>query len=56
MGQVGFMQQYFPLFFVRGQDMLLGAGIAAGLGLLAGIIPALQAMNLRLADALRREG
>ena len=56
MGQAGFMQQYFPLFFVRGQDMLLGAGIAAGLGLLAGIIPALQAMNLRLADALRREG
>ena len=56
LSQAGFIQTYFPLFTVTGKDLLLGVVIATGLGLLAGILPAWQAMRLRLADALRREG
>jgi putative ABC transport system permease protein len=43
-----------PLFFLPRHDLLLGMGITVVLGLVTGIIPALQAMNLRVADALRR--
>lgn len=56
MGQVPQVQQYFPVFLVSGRDILIGTACAAALGLIAGIFPALQAMRLRLADALRREG
>lgn len=56
LGQVSFIQTYFPLFFIPTQDLLLGAVFALALGLVAGILPALQAMRLRVADALRREG
>ena len=35
-------------------DVLLGAALSVALGLVAGIFPALQAMRLRVADALRR--
>jgi ABC-type antimicrobial peptide transport system permease subunit len=34
----------------------VGVGLTALLGFVAGILPAIQAMRLRLADALRREG
>jgi len=43
-----------PLFFLPKTDVLLGAGISLALGILAGIFPALHAMRLRVADALRR--
>ncbi len=43
-----------PLFFFPARDVLIGFGIALALGLLAGIIPAVQAMRLRVANALRR--
>jgi putative ABC transport system permease protein len=43
-----------PLFYLPVRDVFLGLGISLGLGLLAGIFPALQAMRLRVADALRR--
>ena len=43
-----------PLFFFPVKDLFVGIGIAAGLGLVTGIFPALQAMRLRVADALRR--
>jgi putative ABC transport system permease protein len=43
-----------PLFYFRTSDLLLGAGISVVLGLLTGLFPALQAMRLRVADALRR--
>ena len=43
-----------PLFFFPPTDVLLGAGLSIALGLVAGIFPALQAMRLRVADALRR--
>jgi putative ABC transport system permease protein len=42
------------LFFFPTRDVFIGLGFACGLGLLAGFFPALGAMRLRVADALRR--
>jgi putative ABC transport system permease protein len=56
LSQVPQLQQYFPVLFVPGRDLLIGFVCAVALGLIAGIFPAVQAMRLRLADALRREG
>ena len=56
LGQAGFIRQFFPIFFVPGRDLIIGAVFAIALGFVAGILPAIQAMRLRLADALRREG
>jgi len=44
-----------PVFFLPTRDMVIGILLVAGLGILAGILPALQAMRLRIADALRRQ-
>jgi putative ABC transport system permease protein len=43
-----------PLFFFPPRDVVLGVALSVALGLVAGIFPALQAMRLRVADALRR--
>jgi len=43
-----------PLFFFPLPDLLLGLGISVVLGLVTGILPAQQAMRLRVSDALRR--
>jgi putative ABC transport system permease protein len=43
-----------PLFFFPVRDLIIGLGISLLLGLVTGIFPALQAMRLRVADALRR--
>jgi len=43
-----------PVFYLSIGDIFLGAGIALFVGLAAGSIPALTAMNLRIVDALRR--
>ncbi|HWQ93752.1 MAG TPA: FtsX-like permease family protein, partial [Clostridia bacterium] len=43
-----------PLFFMPGRDMFIGAGLSLFLGLATGVFPAVQAMRLRVADALRR--
>jgi putative ABC transport system permease protein len=43
-----------PIFYLSNGEMLLGLGIALFVGLAAGSIPALTAMNLRIVDALRR--
>jgi len=43
-----------PIFFFPRTDMLIGVGYIAALGLTAGILPAVQAMKLRVVDALRR--
>lgn len=43
-----------PVFYLSTGEMLLGIGIAIFVGLAAGSIPALTAMNLRIVDALRR--
>jgi putative ABC transport system permease protein len=43
-----------PLFYLPTNDLLLGLAISVALGLITGILPAQQAMRLRVADALRR--
>jgi putative ABC transport system permease protein len=43
-----------PLFNFPPVDVAIGAGMSLVLGVVAGIFPALQAMRLRVADALRR--
>jgi putative ABC transport system permease protein len=43
-----------PLFFFPTRDLMVGVGLSIALGLCAGIFSALQAMRLRVADALRR--
>jgi putative ABC transport system permease protein len=43
-----------PIFMLPARDVALGAGLILVLGLLAGLLPALNAMNLKITDALRR--
>lgn len=43
-----------PLFYLPPRDLLIGVSLSLGLGVLTGILPAQQAMRLRVADALRR--
>jgi putative ABC transport system permease protein len=43
-----------PVFYLSTGEMTLGVAIALFVGLAAGSIPALTAMNLRIVDALRR--
>lgn len=43
-----------PSFYLPTADLVRGVLFAAGLGVLAGIMPAMQAMRLRIVDALRR--
>ena len=48
-------QQYLPGFGVPPEAMVRAALYATGLGLLAGAAPALEAMRLRIVEALRRD-
>ena len=50
------IKQYLPVFYIPTRDLFIGAGLTVVLGMVAAILPAIQAMRLRLADALRREG
>jgi putative ABC transport system permease protein len=43
-----------PLFYFPIRDVVVGLGLSFALGLCAGVFPALLAMRLRVADALRR--
>lgn len=43
-----------PMFFLPTRALIVGFGLSIALGLVTGILPALQAMRLRVADALRR--
>lgn len=43
-----------PVFFLPPRHLLVGFGLALGLGIVAGIFPAIQAMRLEVAAALRR--
>jgi putative ABC transport system permease protein len=43
-----------PLFLLPTRDLLVGFALSVFLGLATGLFPALQAMRLRVADALRR--
>lgn len=56
LGQASFIRSFFPIFFVPPRDLIIGVALALGLGFIAGILPAIQAMRLAVADALRREG
>lgn len=44
-----------PVFYLPGRELVVGAGLVFVLGFLAGILPALQAMRLQIAVALRRQ-
>jgi putative ABC transport system permease protein len=46
--------QMLPVFYLPNRYILIGAGLVLGLGILAGILPALRAMRLQIAVALRR--
>jgi putative ABC transport system permease protein len=43
-----------PLFYFPVGDLLIGVGLCVALGVATGIFPALQALRLRVSDALRR--
>jgi putative ABC transport system permease protein len=43
-----------PTWVLPDRDVALGVGLMAALGLLAGALPAVSAMRLRITDALRR--
>jgi len=43
-----------PIFILPTRDVALGAGLVVVLGLVAGLLPAVSAMRLRITDALRR--
>ena len=43
-----------PVFFMPPRDLLLGAGLALALGFVSGVLPAFQAMRLRIVEGLRR--
>lgn len=48
--------QILPIFYLPPADILRGLGFVLVLGIVAGIFPAWQAMRLRIAVALRRNG
>jgi putative ABC transport system permease protein len=48
------LSNFLPMFFFPMRDLLFGITICLALGLITGIFPALAAMRLRVADALRR--
>lgn len=45
-----------PIFFIPTHNLVIGALLAITLGLAAGAIPAFQAMQLKISEALRRGG
>jgi putative ABC transport system permease protein len=51
---VGDLSGQLPVFYLPGRDAVLGVVFAILLGLVTGFLPALQAMRLRIAEALRR--
>jgi putative ABC transport system permease protein len=48
------LSNFLPMFYFPTQDLLFGVGICLALGVATGILPALAAMRLRVADSLRR--
>lgn len=48
------LANFLPMFFFPLRDLLLGVLFFLALGVITGIFPALAAMRLRVADALRR--
>ena len=48
------LSSMLPMFFFPARDLLLGLGLCLALGAITGVFPALAAMRLRVANALRR--
>lgn len=46
----------FPVFYIPAPHAIVGVVLIIALGAVAGVLPALQAMRLRVAEALRRGG
>jgi len=44
-----------PVFYLPVRYLVMGVGLVFALGVVAGVLPALQAMRLRIADALRKQ-
>lgn len=53
--QLGDPTNALPVYLLPGDDIAMGIGLMMALGLLAGALPATQAMRLRITDALRRQ-
>jgi putative ABC transport system permease protein len=53
-GRGSFNNAFLPVFIMRNRDVVLGFGLCCALGLVAGALPAMTAMRLRITDALRR--
>jgi putative ABC transport system permease protein len=51
---VGDLSGQLPVFYLPGRDAVLGVVFTVLLGLVTGFLPAMQAMRLRIAEALRR--
>ena len=45
-----------PIFFIPTNSLIIGGVLAVALGIVAGAIPAFQAMQLKISEALRRGG
>lgn len=43
-----------PIFVLPSRDVVLGAGLIVGIGVVAGLLPAISAMQLKITDGLRR--
>lgn len=50
------LAQYFPIFFVSRETVILGFTFGVLVGLLAAVIPAARVSSVRIADAFRRIG
>jgi putative ABC transport system permease protein len=44
-----------PVFYLPHRQLFVGVGLVFALGIVAGILPALEAMRLQIAAALRRQ-
>lgn len=43
-----------PIFVLPSRDVVLGVGLIVGIGVVAGLLPAITAMQLKITDGLRR--
>lgn len=50
------LSAYFPIFYVGSKTIYQEIGASIAVGILAGIFPTWRAINIRIADALRRIG
>jgi ABC-type antimicrobial peptide transport system permease subunit len=49
-----FNNAMLPVFIMRDRDIVIGFVLCGALGIVAGTLPAVTAMRLRITDALRR--